>query len=147
MNYFLILCNKPAPGVIIRTVQMFPVWESGDQKGRSHTLLSSRAQQGGIKISLLSWQGLSQWKAMGSWFTIWFTPNFLFLSIKAASFPCCGELVCDFPDCRPWIAILCWSQINPSLLEKYLAVYLFQIIDHYIQLLLLHHHQDFQANF
>ena len=29
--------------------------------------------------------------------------------------------------CRPQIAILCWSQINPSLLEKYLAVCLFQV--------------------
>lgn len=31
MDYFLILCNKPAPGVIIRTAQMFPALESGDQ--------------------------------------------------------------------------------------------------------------------
>lgn len=31
MDYFLILCNKPAPGVIIRRVQMFPALESGAQ--------------------------------------------------------------------------------------------------------------------
>lgn len=30
MDYFLILCNQPAPGVII-TELMFPVLESGDQ--------------------------------------------------------------------------------------------------------------------
>ena len=29
--------------------------------------------------------------------------------------------------CRPQIAILCWSWIKPSLLEKYVAVYLFQV--------------------
>lgn len=32
MDHFLILCNKPAPGVIVRTVQTFPALESGDQR-------------------------------------------------------------------------------------------------------------------
>ena len=56
-------------------------------------------------------------------------PNLLFPSIKGFSFPCCGaDLHVARHGCRPRISILCWSQINPSLLEKYLAVCLFLVI-------------------
>ena len=54
--------------------------------------------------------------------------NFLSLLMKAFSFPCCLGLACS----SPWLQTLkCNSllvRINPSLLEKYLAVYLFQLI-------------------
>lgn len=36
MDYFLILCNKPAPGVII-TEQMFPILESEEQSREIRT--------------------------------------------------------------------------------------------------------------
>ena len=43
-------------------------------------------------------------------------------------FPCHkGDLHIPHNGCRPWIAILCWSQINSSLPKKYVAVYLFQV--------------------
>ena len=38
-----------------------------------------------------------------------------------------GDLHVAHHVCRPWIAILCWSQINSSLLKKYMAVNLFQV--------------------
>ena len=41
-------------------------------------------------------------------------------------FPC-RDLRVAFRCCRPRIAILCWSQLKPSLLEKYLMVYLFRV--------------------
>ena len=59
-------------------------------------------------------------------FVFYSPPHFLFLSIKAASFPFCGELACDLLDCRPWITILYQSQINLSLLENYLAAICFR---------------------
>ena len=50
-------------------------------------------------------------------------PNFLFLSIKAFSFPCpLGTCMClTMVACLVCRSLLCW--INPSLLEKYLGVY------------------------
>ena len=39
----------------------------------------------------------------------------------------CRDLHVALHSCRPQIAILCWSWINPSFLEKYLAVYLFYV--------------------
>ena len=39
----------------------------------------------------------------------------------------CRDLCVAHHDYRLQIAILCWSQINPPLLEKYLAVFLFQV--------------------
>ena len=35
----------------------------------------------------------------------------------------CGNLHVAHYGCRSWIAILCWSHISPSLLEKYVAVF------------------------
>ena len=37
-----------------------------------------------------------------------------------------GDLHMARHGCRLWITVLCWSWINPSLLENSLAVYLFQ---------------------
>ena len=39
----------------------------------------------------------------------------------------CGDLKLTCHCCRPSIAILCWSWISPSVLEKYLVPYLFQL--------------------
>ena len=39
----------------------------------------------------------------------------------------CGDLYVACHGCRSQITILCWSRINPSLLERYLTVHLFQV--------------------
>lgn len=39
-----------------------------------------------------------------------------------------GDLYVAHHVCRPWIAVLCWFQINSSLLEKYVAVYLLEVM-------------------
>ena len=55
-------------------------------------------------------------------------PNFISSLWKVSFFPCHeGDLHIPHNGCRPWIAILCWSQINSSLLKKYVADYLFQV--------------------
>ena len=57
-------------------------------------------------------------------FVYYSPPNFLFLSVKASSFLCCGgDLNKACHGFRPRIAILCWSQVNLPFLEKYLWVY------------------------
>ena len=48
-----------------------------------------------------------------------------FFSVKPISFPCWAG-ISDVSPCLP-IPRLCWSSINPFLLEKHLAVYLFQV--------------------
>ena len=52
-------------------------------------------------------------------------PNFLFPSIKAFSFPAVEDLHTANHGYRPRTTVLCCSQINPSLLEKYVVLYLF----------------------
>ena len=56
------------------------------------------------------------------------TSQLPFLTVKVLLFPCCGKN-CMWLSMvsRLQITILCGSQINPSLLKKYLAVFLFQI--------------------
>ena len=39
----------------------------------------------------------------------------------------CGDLQVTLHGCRPQRTVLCWSQTNSSLLEKYPAVYLFEV--------------------
>ena len=51
----------------------------------------------------------------------------LFLSLKVFPFPPCRNLHVANRGCRPLIVILCRSPINLFLLEKYLAVCLFQV--------------------
>lgn len=54
-----------------------------------------------------------------------------FLSINVFSSPLlCGNLNIANHGCRLQIEKLCWSQINPSWLEKYLAVYSKTIAKH-----------------
>ena len=50
-----------------------------------------------------------------------------FSSIKTSSFYCLVETCTWMNGCRRQIAIFHLSQINPSLLEKHLVVYLYQI--------------------
>ena len=76
----------------------------------------TKAESNKKSFPLLSWQGLSQWKATDSAYCS--PPKFFFLSIKASSFSCHVAHHCT---------ILCSSWINPSWPEKYLAVSLFQI--------------------
>ena len=66
---------------------------------------------------------------MDSLFDYYSPTNFFCLPIKEFSFPWCLRTcrVAHHSSCRPQIANLCWSQMNLSLLEKYLAVYIFQI--------------------
>ena len=50
------------------------------------------------------------------------------LSIKSVLLPLpCQDLHVVWDGCRPQTAVLFWSWINKSLLEKYLAVFLFQV--------------------
>ena len=73
-----------------------------------------------------NWQGLSKWKAMDSVCTALLTSDFL-CSIKSILLPWpCGDLQVAHHVFRSQIAVLCWSQINPSLLEEFLTVCLFQ---------------------
>ena len=51
-----------------------------------------------------------------------YTSFFLSIDVFSSSL-LCGNLNIANHGCRPQIAKLCWSQINPSWLEKYLAVY------------------------
>ena len=52
-----------------------------------------------------------------------------FLFIKGGLSPLpSGDLYVAHHVCRPWIAVLCWFQINSSLLEKYVAVYLLEVM-------------------
>ena len=57
--------------------------------------------------------------------------NFLLPSIKEFSFSCPAKtwmwLTMAHHGCRCQIVIICWSPMYPSLLEKYLAVYLLQV--------------------
>ena len=69
--------------------------------------------------TFLSLQGFSQWKVMDHNNP----PNFLFLYKRVLLPLPFGDLHVTHHGCRHWIAILCWSQINPPLLEKYLIVY------------------------
>lgn len=50
-------------------------------------------------------------------------PNFPFLPVKTFSFPCGAGTGTWLIMVADWIAILWWSQINSSFLEKYLTVY------------------------
>ena len=73
------------------------------------------------KTSLLSWQGLSQLKAMESLFTI--ALSFSFSPYKTVLFPLMYRNY--YMSChggRSQITVLCWFWISPSLLEKYLSV-------------------------
>lgn len=83
----------------------------------------SRAQQG-EKGSSSSLQGLGQWNATGSLFTG--ASHLPFPLHKSVPPLLCGGLHVACQGCRSWNVILCWSQLNLSLLVKYLAVYLFQ---------------------
>ena len=60
----------------------------------------------------------AKWKAF---YCIYYgPPNFLFFSLKKKNFfplPC-GNWHMAHHSCRPWISILCWSQINSSWLKK-----------------------------
>ena len=68
----------------------------------------------------------AQWKAF--YYIYYGPPNFLFFSIKSFFFPLpCGNWHMAYHSCRPWISILCWSQINSSWLKKYLAVHFFHV--------------------
>lgn len=72
--------------------------------------------------TLHSWQEFSQWK-LNSLSVSSSPPSFLIPAIKALSLPCyLGSLHQAHHSCSPWITILCWSWINPSVLEEYLAV-------------------------
>ena len=73
------------------------------------------------KQTLLSGQGFSQRKVMNSLFP---EPSQLpFLLHESMLLPLLsGNLHMAHHGCRPWIAILCWPQINPPFLEKYLTV-------------------------
>ena len=53
-------------------------------------------------------------------------PNFLFSCIRVLLPLPCWDLHRAHHNCRLQSVILCWCQINPFLLEKYLAVYLSQ---------------------
>lgn len=69
---------------------------------------------------------LSQWEATDSVCTALPTSDFLF-SIKSTLLPLpCGDLQVAHHIFRSQIAILCWPQINPSLLEEFLTVDLSQ---------------------
>ena len=72
------------------------------------------------KSSLLSWHGLSKWKAIASVYCR-FPASFLSLN-TFFSLPT-GYMHIANGGCRPWIAILCWSWIKSAFLEKYLATY------------------------
>ena len=94
--------------------------EVGDQQGELSCPVTT-AKPNRKKTPLLSWQGLSQWKAMDSWLpTPSQRPSSPFLLL-------CGYLHVAPHGCRSQTAILCWPWINPPLLEKYLAASLFQV--------------------
>ena len=62
---------------------------------------------------------------MDSLFTVVLLP-FFFPLYKSILLPfLCGDLYVSHHGCWSYITILYWSQINPSLLENYLAIYLF----------------------
>ena len=66
-------------------------------------------------------QGLSQWKAIDSLLTRALPPSFSLYKRVLLPLPC-WDLHVACQSCRSQIAILCWSQINSSLLERYPAV-------------------------
>ena len=69
-----------------------------------------------LESPLPAWKGLGGWKAMDSAYCS--PPSFLFLPVKAASFPVWSHV--HTRGCRPRLIILCWSCVDTSLLEKYL---------------------------
>ena len=73
---------------------------------------------------LPAWKGLGGWKAMDSAF--YSPPSFLFLPVKAASFPVWSHV--HTRGCRPGLTILYWSCIDTSLLEKYLQSVCFRSV-------------------
>ena len=78
------------------------------------------------KGPLLSWQGPEQWKVMDS--VYWSPPSFLLPSMKACAFPCpVGTCTWLNMFVDPELQFFCWSQICPSLLEKYQEISLFQV--------------------
>lgn len=84
-------------------------------RGSSHPCIHSRAER---RRRSFFRSGIGQWEA-DALFTRP-TPS-LVPSIKAA--PSLEVQTYKWlPQMRPWIVILCWSWINPSLLEKYLAI-------------------------
>ena len=94
-------------------------WETS--KGSSLTLWWKQISKGRRE---LSWQGLHVESrglcllTASSLSSLWRRPSSLL----------CGDLHMAHHGCRPQIAILSWSQINQSLLEKYLVVRLFSVV-------------------
>ena len=68
---------------------------------------------------------LSQWKATTRVYSCPSTSVSLYKSVHVPFL--CGDLPVAHQGGRPQIAVLSCSQINPSLLEKYLIVYSFQV--------------------
>ena len=69
------------------------------------------------KTSLLSWQGLSQSKAMESLFTI--ALSFSFSPYKTVLFPLmCRNYYMSCHGGRSQITVICWFWISPSLMEN-----------------------------
>ena len=98
--------------------------ELGDQKGALSC--SGRTAE---PLSKQDFSFLARTQSVGNHgLLVYYGPsNFLSLFMKAFSFPCCLGLAYS----SPWLQTLkCNSllvRINPSLLEKYLTVYLFQV--------------------
>ena len=81
--------------------------EQGDQNGElSHPAWIAEPKR--KKTPLPSWWELSQWGVLDSWFMI--ASPLPFPLLKSVLLPC---LTHGCHGCRPQIAILCWSQINP----------------------------------
>lgn len=96
--------------------------ELGDQKGELLCPAMKQSPIGRRKTPLLSWQGLRQWKTMGSLFTT--APRLPLSLCKTLSFPYhLGDLHVTCHGCWTETAVLCWSWMHPSLLENYLEIY------------------------
>ena len=96
------------------------------RKGSSQILQLQQSPTGRKKTLPLFWQGLGQWKGMGALSTAALPPSFALYRSILLSVPWVDLHVAHHGH-RLWIAALFWSQINASLLEKYLAVHLFQV--------------------
>ena len=79
-----------------------------------------------MQTLLLSWLEKNQWKARDSVFTVALPTSFPFYKSILPVLACWG-LAYD-STMESWVAVLCWSKINTFFLEKYLVVYLFQVL-------------------
>ena len=87
---------------------------------------SHRPQQEEERLPFFPGKDSANEKPWNSLFTVALPTSFF--PYKSVLLPLlCRDLHMTLHGCRPWISVLCWSQINPSLLEKYLAVYLFYV--------------------